>query len=174
MRLSDSEKAKAAFQIVFSIVVIAIIFFLSDKIAEFQAYGYAGAFLISFLSAATVLLPVPGWATVIALSKALDPYLLGVAAGLGSGLGEIFAYEIGNGAAKLIDKNDKNAKMVEKYGMAAIFFLAFVPNPLFDVAGLAAGALRMPLKKFLVAAVAGRILRFIIVAYFGAWVLAQF
>jgi membrane protein YqaA with SNARE-associated domain len=58
--------------------------------------------------------------------------------------------------------------------MLAIFLLAFIPNPVFDVAGIAAGALRIPVWKFIAATMLGRTLRFILLAYFGAWALAQF
>jgi len=169
-----SERAKAIVQIVFGIIIAAIVLLFSDRIVELSAYGYIGVFLISLLSSATILIPAPGWAVVIALSKTLDPYILGIAAGVGSGLGEMVGYEVGNGARRLIDKNDNNIKAIEKYGAVAIFFLAFIPNPLFDVAGLAAGALKMPMWKFLLATVSGRILRFFLLAYLGSWALAQF
>jgi membrane protein YqaA with SNARE-associated domain len=169
-----SERTKAIVQIVFGIIIAAIVLLFSDRIAELSAYGYIGVFLISLLSSATILIPAPGWAVVIALSKTLDPYILGIAAGVGSGLGEMVSYEVGNGARRLIDKNDNNIKAIEKYGAVAIFFLAFIPNPLFDVAGLAAGALKMPMWKFLLATVSGRILRFFLLAYLGSWALAQF
>lgn len=169
-----SERTKAIVQIVFGIIIAAIVLLFSDRIAELSAYGYIGVFLISLLSSATILIPAPGWAVVIALSKTLDPYILGIAAGVGSGLGEMVGYEVGNGARRLIDKNDNNIKAIEKYGAVAIFFLAFIPNPLFDVAGLAAGALKMPMWKFLLATVSGRILRFFLLAYLGSWALAQF
>jgi len=169
-----SERTKAIVQIVFGIIIAAIVLLFSDRIAELSAYGYIGVFLISLLSSATILIPVPGWAVVVALSKTLDPYILGIAAGVGSGLGEMVGYEVGNGARRLIDKNDNNIKAIEKYGAVAIFFLAFIPNPLFDVAGLAAGALKMPMWKFLLATVSGRILRFFLLAYLGSWALAQF
>ena len=42
--------------------------------------------------------------------------------------------------------------------------LALVPNPAFDVAGALAGALRMPLVRFLMAAGAGKVLRNVIIA----------
>lgn len=174
LKLSDKEKAKALLQIILSIAIIALILSLSDKIVELQAYGYAGAFLISFLSAATILIPTPGWAAVIVLSGVLNPYLLGIAAGAGSGLGEIIGYSIGSGAVGLIDKKDRNYAILKKYGSLAVFFLAFVPNPLFDIAGLVAGALKIPMWQFLLAAITGRMARFVLLAHFGMWVLSWF
>ena len=175
MKLSNSDLLKAAAQIIFSIAIIAVVLLFSNQMAALKDYGYLGVFLISLLTSATVLIPVPGWAVVIAMSNTLNPYLLGIAAGLGSGLGEITGYLIGSGTVTIVDpKHKKHLELIEKYDVFAIFFLAFIPNPLFDVAGLAAGLVRMPLWKFLLATILGRILRFILLAYFGAWAFAQF
>ncbi len=45
-----------------------------------------------------------------------------------------------------------------------IFVLALVPNPLFDIAGIAAGALRVPVIGYLAAAAGGKVIKNIIVA----------
>jgi uncharacterized membrane protein YdjX (TVP38/TMEM64 family) len=49
----------------------------------------------------------------------------------------------------------------------AIFILAFVPNPLFDLAGMAAGALKLPVWKFLLACSIGKILKMLMFAFAG-------
>jgi len=56
-----------------------------------------------------------------------------------------------------------------KWGDLTIFVLALLPNPLFDVAGLAAGALRYPLWKFLLIGAAGRLPKHILFSYLGYW-----
>jgi membrane protein DedA with SNARE-associated domain len=48
-----------------------------------------------------------------------------------------------------------------------IFVLAAVPSPLIDLAGIAAGTLRMPYRVYLVACVLGKVLRFIGFAWLG-------
>jgi len=48
---------------------------------------------------------------------------------------------------------------MEKRGTLVMFLMAIVPNPLFDVAGLAAGALEMPLRRFFLAVLAGKIIK---------------
>ncbi|VVC01224.1 SNARE associated Golgi protein [uncultured archaeon] len=175
MKLSNGDILKAAAQILFGIAIVAVIMFYSDKLSALQNYGYVGVFLVSLFTSATVLVPVPGWAVVIAMSATLNPYLVGIAAGLGSGLGEITGYIIGDGVMDITDpQHKKHIELVRKYGFAAVFVLAVIPNPLFDVAGIAAGAIRMPMWQFLLAAIAGRIIRFVLLAYFGAWALAQF
>ena len=48
---------------------------------------------------------------------------------------------------------------MEKYGDITILVLAFIPNPLFDLAGMVAGILKMPVWKFLIYCVIGKILK---------------
>jgi membrane protein DedA with SNARE-associated domain len=56
---------------------------------------------------------------------------------------------------------------VRRWGLLTIFALAFIPGPVFDLAGIAAGTLRVPFRRFLLACLAGKLLRFIAVAWAG-------
>jgi membrane protein DedA with SNARE-associated domain len=60
---------------------------------------------------------------------------------------------------------------MEKYGDITILVLAFIPNPLFDLAGMVAGILKMPVGKFLLYCVIGKILKMMMFAYAGNWVI---
>jgi uncharacterized membrane protein YdjX (TVP38/TMEM64 family) len=57
---------------------------------------------------------------------------------------------------------------MERRGFATLLVLAAVPNPLFDVAGMAAGMLRYPVGKFLLACWLGKTLKAIVIAYLGS------
>ncbi len=166
-------RTEAIAQIVIGIGLVIIVWLLSDRVKALESWGYAGVFAISLVSAATIILPAPGWASVIAMSTVLNPYLVGIAAGLGSGLGEITGFIAGDGAAKIVIKNKKDFEKykgwIKKYDMIAIFFLAAIPNPVFDIAGIAAGSAGIPITRFLVAVIAGRTLRYITLAYIGAF-----
>lgn len=134
--------------------------------------GYVGVFLVSLVSSATIFLPLPGFAIVFASAPYLNPVLLGIAAGVGSGLGEFSGYlagYAGHNAAENTKLFRSNRRSIEKYGAPAIFALAFIPNPAFDLAGIAAGAAGMKWWKFIAATVAGKTLRFILLAYLGIW-----
>jgi membrane protein YqaA with SNARE-associated domain len=164
--------ARDALSLLSALAITALALYLSTKIGAFSEYGYAGVFLISFISSATVFIPVPGFAVVIALAATLDPVLLGLAAGFGSGLGELSGYFLGYAGHNAVMKTKtfrSHKKQIEKYGAPAIFALAFVPNPVFDIAGVAAGAIKMQWWKFLLATCAGKVLRFILLAYLGLW-----
>jgi len=58
---------------------------------------------------------------------------------------------------------------MKRWGAVTLFVLALIPNPLFDVAGAVAGALRFPLWKFLLYSGAGRIIKHTFFALAGTW-----
>jgi membrane protein YqaA with SNARE-associated domain len=58
---------------------------------------------------------------------------------------------------------------MKKWGVWAILFFAFVPVVPFDVAGLACGALRFPVWKFMLAGWIGKSAKFIILLLFSSW-----
>ena len=153
-----------------AICISALAIFLFSRVGELRHLGYAGIFIISLISSATVFVPLPGFAVVFAMGAFLNPVLVGVAAGIGSGLGEITGYLAGYAGHDAMMRTPvfrQHKGGIEKYGPLAIFALAFVPNPAFDVAGMAAGAIRMPLWKFVIATIAGKTLRFVLLAYAG-------
>ena len=58
--------------------------------------------------------------------------------------------------------------LTEQYGGWTILVLSLIPNPIFDIAGAAAGALKMPVGKFLLWAWVGKTIKMFIFAYAGA------
>ncbi|MDO8553992.1 MAG: VTT domain-containing protein [Candidatus Micrarchaeota archaeon] len=163
-------KTQGIVQIVFAVLTIILVFSLNNEIEKFKELGYLGLFIIAIASSATVLIPGPGRFIVLALGRSLDPILVGLIGGTGSAIGELTGYVAGRGASDIINTNSqfkKYKEWVEKYDVLAIFVLALIPNPVFDIAGLAAGALKIPVWRYLLATACGRILSFTILAYLG-------
>ena len=48
---------------------------------------------------------------------------------------------------------------IRRPGWQLLFLLAFIPNRVFDLAGVTAGALKYPLERFLAVVLTGKILR---------------
>lgn len=171
------RKTEGFLHILFALAIAAAVLYFSDQIEALGAYGYAGAFLIALLGSATILFPAPVWVVVVSMSTRLDPVLLGAVVGVGSAIGELTGYLAGEGVRELLNSRFKEAKDVERlvrrYGMAAVFVLAFLPNPVFDVAGLAAGGLKMRWWRYLVACAAGRVIRYVLLAMLGAFTLGM-
>jgi len=169
------KKIEGALQLIFAVSIVAAVLYFSKDIEALGAYGYLGAFLISLISSATILFPAPGWAIIIAMSATLNPYLLGMLAGIGSAIGELTGFAAGDGVRDMLNhrikESEKISEYIKKYDATAIFVLAFIPNPLFDMAGLIAGGLKIPWWRFLIACAAGRVLRYIMLAMLGKFTL---
>jgi uncharacterized membrane protein YdjX (TVP38/TMEM64 family) len=99
------------------------------------------------------------------------PIGVALAAGSGAALGELTGYLAGfsgRGVAARAPVFERMAAWTMRNGGWAVMLMAFIPNPFFDVAGAAAGALRMPIVKFLAWAWAGKVLKMLLFAYAGS------
>lgn len=134
-------------------------------------YGYPGVFLISLASSATVFLPAPGIAVVFATGSVLNPLIVGLVAGLGEAVGELTGYVAGASGRAIIEDRERYQRLVERtrrYGLFVVFLLSLIPNPTFDLAGVAAGALRFPISRFFLACWAGKTIKAMAIALLGA------
>lgn len=166
------EHCRAIAAVAFSLAVTAAIFFFRDQLALLAGYGYVGVFLISLLGNATVILPVPSLAVVFAGGGVLNPLLVGLVAGVGEPLGELTGYLAGYGGSVVVEDSPRYARVrgwMRNHGMLTIFVLSAIPNPLFDLAGISAGALRFPVLKFLLACWLGKTIKAVAIAYLGSY-----
>jgi len=160
-----------ALAILFAIGITTVIFLLRDHLAALEHFAYLGAFLIMLVGNATLILPVPGLIFVFALGGTLNPLLVGLAGGVGAALGELTGYAAGYGGSAVID-NFRLYRTFEswmrRYGLAVVTVLAVIPNPLFDMAGIVAGASRVKWWQFLLAAWIGKTIQATMIAAAGA------
>ena len=157
---------------VIALTVVLLIY--RDQIQTLQAYGYPGIFLFSILANATILVPIPGVIFTSAMGAVFNPLWVSIAAGAGASLGELSGYLAGFSGQAVVENSKKYERVVhwmEKYGDITVLVLAFIPNPLFDLAGMTAGILKMPVWKFLIFCVIGKILKMMMFAYAGDWVM---
>jgi membrane protein YqaA with SNARE-associated domain len=143
-------------------------------LGSLRDYAAPGAFLVLLIANATVVVPVPWPAILIPIAQAapsLPPVIL--AAALGSTVGETVAFFVGrSGRGAVVDT--RMYRWVQRQlthpwrAFAALFLLSAPPNPLFDVAGLTAGAMGLPLWLFFSAVLLARVVRFwVIIALAG-------
>ena len=147
--------------------------YFRDRLQELKQYGYPAVFLVGLVSNATVVLPVPGLAVSSVMGGVLNPWIVGLVGGLGQALGELTGYMAGYSGQTLVDGNptyNRLTRWMQRYGTWTIFVLALIPNPVFDLGGMAAGTLRFPLLKFLVSCTAGKVIKnmiFALAGYYG-------
>jgi membrane protein DedA with SNARE-associated domain len=166
-----------------------VLWFFPDIDEDLAGLGYAGVFLTNLVSTATLFIPVPGLTAAGQLliitegEDASQTWLVGVAGGLGMAVGEVTAYYAGFLGAELARGRELSGPkrfhptiervvrwidwLMSRWGMATLAVLAAVPNPLFEVAGITAGSVRMPFRRFFVAVTAGKIVRGLLLAYLG-------
>ena len=132
---------------------------------------YPGAFILAFVANVTVLIPIPYNGIMLAiLGKAGLPWLAALLAAAGSVLGELSGYYAGRAGRQVLGDSKAVTWTTEQMSTPVRSFLflmifAAPPNPIFDMAGLAAGTLKIPLRIFLPAVFIGRSARFLLFAY---------
>ena len=144
-----------------------------DYVKQVQQYGYIGAFLISILAGATVLVPIPGILVVFTLGSVLNPALVGIVSGMGEAVGSIGIYLSGWGGQRAVE-NLNNHRFFEKFsdwirrrGEIAVFLMSAILNPLFYPFTAIAGMLRFGLVKFFFLCWAGKAIKNMAIAYLG-------
>ena len=156
-------------------IMVGILYFYKyhpNGINELKAYGYWGAFLISLIGNATIILH-GGTSAILSVLGAILPsaIVVGLAGGAGAAIGEITGYMVGysgRGIVKSSQLYDRVIGWMRRWGVMTIFIFSLVPF-FFDLAGIAAGVLRFPFWKFILFCWLGRTIFYIAVALFGAW-----
>ena len=159
----------------FAIVLnVAAYFLLPPDLAErLGAFRYLGVFLITLLANATTIVPTPYIPIVACIAAQSDNLpLLIVAGALGSALGESVAFFVGRSGRGIIQETRLYLWVHRQLqhpwrAFAVLFLFSAPPNPSFDVAGLAAGALDVPYWLFFVAVFLSRMIRIGIIALAG-------
>ena len=159
--------------VILAVIALSVALYLCrGMVAKLGNYGYLGAFLISLVASLTIILPVPGFLLLISLVSVLNPVLVALAASTGGIIGELSGYLAGRSGRSMLQANKpylRAESWMKRWGMWAIMLFAFVPLVPFDVAGLASGALRFPVWKFMVAGWIGKSVKFIILLLLSAW-----
>ena len=137
-------------------------------LSSITAVGYPGIFLVGLLSSSSVFLPLPGLAGTCAVAILLNPFIVGVVVGIGESIGELTGYGIGYSTQDVMKGRrlyKKAERWMERRGVITVFIFAVIPNPFIDIIGLAAGAIRYPVRKFLITLMVARVLRGVAIAY---------
>jgi membrane protein DedA with SNARE-associated domain len=163
--------------IILTIFMAASIVIFKEEVQELQHYGYMGAFFISILGGATIIIPIPMLAVVFALGGVMSlPWLVGLSAALGELVGALTIYMTGHGAGRAISSSkhgkiqrayERMLDLMERRGSLALFAVTSVVNPFFYPAAFACGALRFGLKKYIFIVLAGKIIKCMTVVYAG-------
>jgi membrane protein YqaA with SNARE-associated domain len=167
------------FGIVITLLMAMAVIYYWEWVRGLEAYGYLGAFLISILGGATIIVPVPMLAVVFALGAVMKyTWLVGIANGLGETLGALTIYMTGygggaafshSGHSRIREAYERLILLMEQRGSLVLFLLAAILNPFFYPAALAAGALRFGMRRYFIITFIGKTIKGMTVAYAGYW-----
>lgn len=140
--------------------------------------GLVGLFLVSVVDSSFVPLPIPGLTDLMLIFYAAqhqNPYMLVAVASVASALGGWIAYAVGHkGGMAFIEKRTPKAifkrvsRWMESHAILAVALPAILPPPMpLSPFVLAAGALKMSLKKFMIAFSISRLIRHTIAVLLG-------
>ena len=134
-------------------------------------WGYLGAFVISVLANATIILPVPYALAIFTLGTVLNPLVLGLVGGLGAAIGELTGYALGAAWRGVLTEEKKRKfeaakKLLDKSAALAIFVFSATPLPV-DVISIPVGMIGYPLWKTFLAFLAGKITLCLMLSYSG-------
>lgn len=142
---------------------------------DIDSVGLAGVWFFSFIGAASIFVPVPGLAAVcVAASPAigLNPVAVGIVAGSAEAVGELTGYLAGMGGRNLLARNrlyPRVRDLLVRRGGLILFFGSVIPNPFFDVMGIAAGSTLYPVRRFLLYVFVAKSIKSTGIAYACFW-----
>ena len=154
------------------IVVVVAIAGLLDWENYLLQYSYVGVFAISIIGAMSIFVPIPYTFIILTLGiEGMNPLLLTVAGGLGSGVGEFSGYILGYYGRSVISekqqrKMDYMIRIFDHYGPITIFLFALTPLP-DDLLFIPLGILRYKFIKAFIPCILGKTLMCAILAYGG-------
>jgi membrane protein YqaA with SNARE-associated domain len=165
----NNERLLKTLSIVFVLALIVVAIFLSDKLPHYQSIGYIGVVVLSFVSSASILVPVPGIAAVCAgPSLGLFPLWVAILASIAESVGEMSGYLLGFSGRGFAENNrfyPRIERWMQRRGWIALLAASSIPNPLFDLIGIAAGTLKYPVLQFLVSVWVGKLIKSSTIVY---------
>lgn len=164
------SKHERYFQVAALAIVVGLavtIWLLRNTLTNLHVVGYPGVLFFSFLGSAVMIVPLPGILSVCGASLILSPLTVGIVGAVGETLGEIGGYLVGYGGQTFIQKKKFYGKIrewMEQRGSIVLFLVSVIPNPFFDVVGVAAGATKFKFRRFLLIVFIGKVIKCILVA----------
>ncbi|MBM4405247.1 MAG: VTT domain-containing protein [Chloroflexi bacterium] len=159
--------------LVLVIITMALVF--RDRFTDIEetvkTLGYPAIFVTSLVGSGGLVIPLPSTAAVFLGGDYLNPVFVGLIAGVAEAIGEITGYALGYSGSDVAQKS-RFYRPIERWvrakGWPVILFFSIIPNPIFDLLGIAVGTLRYPLRNFLLLAWVGKTIKNIGIAYAGA------
>lgn len=161
------------------VIIIAAVWFaredLDAMLRTLGEFGYPGIFMLSFIGAASVIVPIPYTVVLLTISApqfGFNPLLLAIVAGFGAAVGELVGYGLGYAGRRVVSKKydhrlNAMLRIFDRFGMPAVFIFALTPLP-DDLLFIPLGLMRYSLWKAFIPCVAGKFLMSLIIVHVGS------
>jgi membrane protein YqaA with SNARE-associated domain len=143
------------------------------SVERFATTAYLLVFGITLASNAAILVPVYIHVSIMmAAAQYWNPALIALAASVAGALGEMTGYYAGYLGKRIVHLEnapgyDRLVGWMKKYGPWGIFLISLQPILPVDVAGLLAGASKLPVWKFLLPCWVAKFLKYLLACYVG-------
>jgi membrane protein YqaA with SNARE-associated domain len=163
----------------FYLLVRYLMAYFNISVERFASTAYLLVFGVTLVSNAAILVPVVLHVSImIAVAKMMmevSPWgfvLVALVASVAGALGEITGYYAGYFGKRIVHLEnapgyDRLAGWMERYGTWGIFLISLQPILPVDIAGLLAGASKIPVWKFLLPCWAGKFIKYLLACYLG-------
>lgn len=169
MNVKQKGRVKKCLSVVVGIL-IAFLFsapyiIFRKQIQQVAVIGYISLILTCVVSNISILFPSSSTLIVVTAASTLNPILCILCGGIGTCIGEQSSYICGRVGVKELQRiSEQNKTVLEwlnKWEFITVFIFAFIPLPVFDLVGIAAGIVHMKWVKYTIAAVLGKLLKFL-------------
>jgi len=153
--------------------------YFNISVERFASTAYLLVFGITLVSNAAILVPVVLHVSIMmAVAKMMmevSPWgfvLVALVASVAGALGEITGYYAGYFGKRIVQLEnapgyERLVGWMERYGPWGIFLISLQPILPVDIAGLLAGASKLPVWKFLLPCWAAKFIKYLLLCYFG-------
>jgi membrane protein YqaA with SNARE-associated domain len=147
--------------------VCAAAIYYREYFEYFQYLGYPSAFVFGFIAGSSLPMPLPYLIVTFSLGGVLNPTLVGLASGVGAGIGGALVYLFGSNGSWLLPginifkahTNPEESTKAEKLyarlqqwthrrGSLVVFLMSSIFNPVFAPMAVAIGAFRFGFWRF--------------------------
>jgi len=157
--------------LLFTVLIVVLTLMMLPILVVLGPWGYMAAFVINLLSTAAIIVPGPGMSAAVIMAADLNPFLLGIATGIGGTIGELTAYWLGVQGRGHLEGNRFHRLLLgamQRAGGGLLFAFGLLPFLPIDVAGILAGASNYPISKFLFYVGIGKTLMAVAILYLAA------
>ncbi|MDI6825792.1 MAG: VTT domain-containing protein [Candidatus Aenigmarchaeota archaeon] len=135
-------------------------------------WGYLGIFIVSLVSSASIIFPVPSFVILFSFGAIFNPLLVAIVGALGASIGNTTSYILGLGGKEILeDKYEKKLEKIKdtfkKYG-APFWIILVNATPLpDDIVGIFCGIIRYDFRRYFLYMFIGEVILALLLSYSG-------